>query len=106
MGSYLHIRGVSKTFGEGKNAYRALGRIDLDIGHGEFISIIGHSGCGKSTLLNMIAGLERPTEGALVLAGEEIKGPGPDRGMVFQHHGLLPWLTVWGNVYQAVDAVF
>lgn len=106
MDGYLRIQGVTKTFDVGRGRYQALGRIDLDIQHGEFISIIGHSGCGKSTLLNLISGLDRPTEGTLALAGAAITGPGPDRGMVFQHHGLLPWLTVRENVFEAVDAVF
>ncbi len=70
------------------------------------MSLIGHSGCGKSTLLNIIGGLERPSSGTVTLNGEPITEPGPDRGMVFQHHALLPWLSVRDNVYQAVDAVF
>lgn len=80
--------------------------IDLTVRKGEFVSLIGHSGCGKSTLLNLIAGLLEPTTGTLICAGREIDGPGPDRGMVFQNHSLLPWLTCSGNVYLAVEKVF
>ncbi|HEX2172859.1 MAG TPA: ABC transporter ATP-binding protein [Dehalococcoidia bacterium] len=106
MEPYLRIQDVSKTFQTGGASYAALAGVSLDIAWGEFVSLIGHSGCGKSTLLNLIAGLTRPTAGALTLAGEPIARPGPDRGLVFQHHALLPWLTVYGNVYEAVDAVF
>ena len=99
---YLEIRNVGKAFAK----YTALAGVNLSIGHGEFVSLIGHSGCGKSTLLNMIAGLTKPTSGSVELGGKLISGPGPDRGMVFQGHALLPWLSVYENVYQAVDSVF
>jgi nitrate/nitrite transport system ATP-binding protein len=65
------------------------------------VSLIGHSGCGKSTLLNLVAGLLAPTEGVLLCAGREIAGPGPERGVVFQNHSLLPWLTCFDNVHLA-----
>ncbi|MBV8032012.1 MAG: ABC transporter ATP-binding protein, partial [Betaproteobacteria bacterium] len=84
----------------------ALRGIDLTVRKGEFVSLIGHSGCGKSTLLNLVAGLLKPTEGTVLLAGKHIDGPGPDRGMVFQNHSLLPWLTCFENVYLAVERVF
>ncbi len=99
---YLRIMDVGKSFG----GYAALAGVNLSVRKGEFVSLIGHSGCGKSTLLNMIAGLSRPTEGSIELDGARVFGPGRDRGMVFQHHGLLPWLSVYANVYEAVDAVF
>jgi nitrate/nitrite transport system ATP-binding protein len=89
-----------------KGPFTALEGIDLAIDQGEFVSLIGHSGCGKSTLLNLVAGLTRPTSGAMILAGREIAGPGPDRGVVFQNHSLLPWLTCFDNVYLAVERVF
>ena len=73
---------------------------------GEFVTLIGHSGCGKSTLLNLVAGLLAPTTGVLLCAGREIAGPGPERGVVFQNHSLLPWLTCFDNVYLAVERVF
>ena len=103
---YLELRGVRMEFHSGKKRYVALENIDLDIGAGEFVSLIGHSGCGKSTLLNIVAGLLAPTAGTLILAGREIAGPGPDRGVVFQNHSLLPWLSCFENVYLAVERVF
>src|SRR4051812_17783626 len=104
---YLSIRNVTKTFNEGKkDAYQALDTINLEIEQGEFVALIGHSGCGKSTLLNMIGGLDTPSTGTLTLGDKPITGPGADRGMVFQHHSLLPWLSVFDNVYEAVAAVY
>ena len=99
---YLELRGVVKSF----KGYTALDGVDLTMHRGEFVSLIGHSGCGKSTLLNLVAGLTGPTEGTVTLDGQSITKPGADRGMVFQHHSLLPWLTVYGNVSEVVDAVF
>ena len=99
---YLEIEGVGKSFGR----YAALEGVNLSIQRGEFVSLIGHSGCGKSTLLNLIASLSKPTAGTLTLEGDPITKPGADRGMVFQHHSLLPWLSVYDNVYEAVDSVF
>jgi nitrate/nitrite transport system ATP-binding protein len=104
--TYLSLQSVSRIFGSGRNEYHALDNISLEIEHGEFICLIGHSGCGKSTLLNMISGLDSPTSGNVSLEGRPIQGPAAERGMVFQHHGLLPWLSVFDNVYEAVTAVF
>ena len=101
-GRYLAIEGVEIAFKETK----ILDGIDLTVQKGEFVTLIGHSGCGKSTLLNLVAGLLRPTEGAMLLAGKHIEGPGPDRGVVFQNHSLLPWLTCFDNVHLAVERVF
>lgn len=106
MDAYLEIRDVSKTFQSGRSPYPAISGISLEIQRGEFVSLIGHSGCGKSTLLSLIAGLMQPTTGTVALEGRPITRPGPDRGLVFQHHGLLPWLSVYSNVYEVVDAVF
>ena len=102
MDKYLSVEGVGMSFG----ASPILSGIDLAIRKGEFITLIGHSGCGKSTLLNLVAGLFKPTVGAILLAGKHIDGPGPDRGVVFQNHSLLPWLTCFENVYLAVERVF
>ena len=99
---YLELRDVTVAF---KN-YTAVAGVNLSIRKGEFVSLIGHSGCGKSTLLNLVAGLARPTSGRVALNGRQITGPGADRGVVFQQHALLPWLSVYQNVYTAVDAVF
>jgi nitrate/nitrite transport system ATP-binding protein len=103
---YLRIENVGMTFDTRKGSFCALDRIDLNIRKGEFVSLIGHSGCGKSTLLNLVAGLLMPSDGGILLAEREIGGPGPDRGVVFQNHSLLPWLTCFGNVYLAVERVF
>ncbi|MEP0800225.1 nitrate ABC transporter ATP-binding protein [Funiculus sociatus] len=86
--------------------YVALRNVDLKIKQGEFISLIGHSGCGKSTLLNMVAGLDKPTRGGVILEGKQITSPGPDRMVVFQNYSLLPWLSVRENISLAVDEVF
>ncbi|MEY2618481.1 MAG: hypothetical protein RL522_1483 [Pseudomonadota bacterium] len=103
---YIQIQGVGQTFRTARGPFVALRDIDLSVAKGEFVALIGHSGCGKSTLLNLIAGLTRPTQGALICANREIAGPGPDRGVVFQNHSLLPWLTCFENVHLAVERVF
>lgn len=103
---FIEIQGVEQTFKTAKGVFPALRQIDLQIAKGEFVALIGHSGCGKSTLLNLIAGLTTPTAGALICANKEIKGPGPERAVVFQNHSLLPWLTCEGNVHLAVERVF
>ncbi|MCK8788314.1 ATP-binding cassette domain-containing protein, partial [Roseomonas sp. NAR14] len=74
----------------------------FDVMPGEFVCLIGHSGCGKTTMLNILAGLDRATGGAVIVAGREIDGPGLDRAVVFQSHALLPWMTVLGNIAFAV----
>jgi nitrate/nitrite transport system ATP-binding protein len=104
--SYLSIEQLDKSFVRGNLASQVLKNINLRIDKGEFISIIGHSGCGKSTVLNIVAGLLDPSLGVVILDGKEVSGPGPDRGMVFQNHSLLPWLTVFENVEVAVNKVF
>jgi nitrate/nitrite transport system ATP-binding protein len=103
---YLTIEKVGMTFETRKGPFVALRDIDLEIARGDFVTLIGHSGCGKSTLLNLVAGLLQPSEGYLFLSGRQIAGPGPDRGVVFQHHSLLPWLTCFDNVHLAVERVF
>ncbi len=104
---YLELIKVGKTFRTGgKPPAEILAGVDLHIAKGEFVAIIGHSGCGKSTMLSMMAGLEDVTAGSICLREHEITGPGPERAVVFQHHSLLPWRTVLGNVMLAVDAVF
>lgn len=92
----LKTEGLSKTF---KNAAEpALSDINLEISDGEFICIVGPSGCGKSTLLNLMAGLETPTSGKIILDDKEVKGPGADRVVMFQEPALYPWLNVMENV--------
>ena len=106
MENFLQIESVGMSFDTKKGEFVALTGVNLAVCRGEFVSLIGHSGCGKSTLLNLVAGLLVPTDGGMILAGREIDGPGPDRGMVFQNHSLLPWLSCFDNVYLAVDRVF
>ena len=76
--------------------------ISFDIQRNEFICVIGHSGCGKSTILNILAGLEKASEGVVIMSGKEVTGPGLDRGVVFQGHALLPWLSVRDNIAFAI----
>ena len=106
MDAYLKIENAGMTFDTRKGPFVALRDIELEIAKGEFVTLIGHSGCGKSTLLNLITGLYTPTSGYLFLSGRQIDGPGPDRGVVFQNHSLLPWLTCFENVHLAVERVF
>ncbi len=97
----LAIRGVSRSFaatGAGKAPTLALQSTDFDVAENDFVTILGPSGCGKSTLLRIVAGLDRPTHGEVLLDGRRIDGPGADRGMVFQSYTLFPWLTVRENV--------
>ncbi|UOO81915.1 ABC transporter ATP-binding protein [Uruburuella testudinis] len=96
----MEVDGLAKRYRAGQpNVFQD---IRFDIGRNEFICVIGHSGCGKSTILNILAGLETASEGAVVMNGKEVAGPGLDRGVVFQSHALLPWLTVRDNIAFAV----
>jgi NitT/TauT family transport system ATP-binding protein len=94
----LEVRNLSKLYTAEGKTMEALKQINLDIKENEFICFIGPSGCGKTTLLRIIAGLEEPTSGGIYLNGDLIKGPGPERGMVFQEYSLFPWRTVLDNV--------
>jgi nitrate/nitrite transport system ATP-binding protein len=102
--SYLKIENMEIAFNTPKGKFVAVRDINLEVTKGEIVSIIGHSGCGKSTILNAISGMTFPTKGTVSIDGKIIKGPGPDRGIVFQNYSLLPWLTVYENIFQAVDA--
>jgi len=106
MEKFVSIEHVNMAFNTKLGSFMALKDINLAIAEGEFVALIGHSGCGKSTLLNLVAGLLPPTSGVQICAGREIAGPGPDRGVVFQNHSLLPWLTCFENVHLAVERVF
>lgn len=104
--NYLILENIEKRFPiPGKEDYVAVTDINLTIKKNEIVSIIGHSGCGKSTLLNVISQLEPQTKGNVILENKEIKGPGPDRAVVFQNHSLLPWLSVYKNIEIAVKKV-
>ena len=98
MAKIIQIRDVGKVFGNRKDQVVALNQVNLNIDEGEFTVIIGPSGCGKSTLLYLLAGFESPSEGKILLDGQPIDKPGPDRGFVFQDYALFPWKTVLGNV--------
>lgn len=104
--AFLEIDNVTKSYinPEGKESV-ILDGVSLNVGENEYISVIGHSGCGKSTLLKIVAGLEKATTGSVRLDGKEIRKPGAERMMVFQHYGLLPWLTVRENIRLAIDEV-
>jgi bicarbonate transport system ATP-binding protein len=103
--SFVSIEGVSKVYPTPTGPYTVLENVNLNVNQGEFICVIGHSGCGKSTLLNMVSGFATPTDGLVTVGGKRIKEPGPDRMVVFQNYALLPWLSVFDNVYLAVDTV-
>jgi nitrate/nitrite transport system ATP-binding protein len=116
-GVQLSLRNVSKTFpgkqgwvnklrGKTSADFTALEDISLDIKHNTFVTIIGPSGCGKSTLLDIIAGLSSASTGEVLMHGQPITSPGPDRGMVFQNYALMPWMTVEGNIRFAVQTVY
>jgi ABC-type nitrate/sulfonate/bicarbonate transport system ATPase subunit len=98
MTAILSLRGVSRTFASARGDTLALQATDLDVAENDFVTILGPSGCGKSTMLRIVAGLDRPTTGDVLLDGRRIDGPGADRGMVFQSYTLFPWLDVLDNV--------
>jgi nitrate ABC transporter ATP-binding subunit len=97
----LEISLVSKSFRTRRGVQHVLRGVDLKIERGEFVTFIGHSGCGKSTLLSVVGGLVEPDLGVVLVDGTPIDGPGPDRAMVFQHYSLLPWMSVYDNVWEA-----
>ena len=103
---YLEIHQLGKSFDTPLGPSRVVAGFDLTLREGEFVSVIGHSGCGKSTVLSMIAGLARSSEGTMILAGKELVGAGPDRGVVFQAPCLLAWLSALCNVRLGVDQVY
>lgn len=103
--SICEIKGLCKSYGSGANATHVLDNINLKIDEGEFVAIVGFSGSGKTTLISSIAGLVKPDAGEILFRGQKIDGPGPERGVVFQSYSLMPWLTVYGNIALAVNAV-
>src|SRR5262249_56270047 len=106
MSDYLEITDLTKVYPTPTGPAVIVKDFNLRIRKGEFVCLIGHSGCGKSTVLSMLAGLNDISGGAIVLAGKELVGPGPDRGIVFQSPCLLPWMTAFENVMLGVDQVF
>ena len=104
VGSNLELRSVSHRFDFEGAPLPVLDRIHLRVERGEFIALLGPSGCGKSTLLRLVAGLEPPSEGELVVEGKPILGPNPSRVVVFQDPTLFPWRNVWDNVALGLEA--
>ncbi len=106
MSAHLELFNLTKVYPSKKGPQTIVRDFNLQIPKGEFVSIIGHSGCGKSTVLMMVAGLVPLTSGGIILAGRELSGPGPDRGIVFQSPSLLPWMTARENVMLGINQVF
>ena len=102
----VQLEGLSRRFphAKGKGAFSVYEDLNLHINKGEFVCIIGHSGCGKSTVMNTLAGLDKPTDGVVLIDNKEISGPSLEQGVVFQNYSLLPWLTTLGNVLFGVRA--
>jgi nitrate/nitrite transport system ATP-binding protein len=105
MSGFLEIWQLAKSYPSPKGDAVIVRDFTLSVGEGEFVCLIGHSGCGKSTVLSMVAGLSEKSGGGMILAGREIDGPGPDRGVVFQSPCLYPWMTALENVLLGVEEV-
>ena len=102
----LRIANITKTFKNNNGEkIQAISNINLDINENEFVCIVGESGCGKTTTLRLISGFDVPTEGKIVLEGNEINGPGPERGVVFQEYTLFPWRNVLENVIFGLEII-
>lgn len=104
--AFLELKNVRKGFGAKGSRAEVLREVNLSIEKGEFVAIVGYSGAGKTTLISLIAGLLRADSGSITLNDLDIVAPGPDRGVVFQNYSLLPWLSVYENIFLAVDQVF
>lgn len=104
--AFLTLNNISKSYRSDRNKTEVLTDINLEISEGEFVAIVGFSGTGKTTLISTIAGLIKPDSGEILLNGAPVKGPSSDRGVVFQTYSLMPWLTVYGNIAMAVEAVY
>jgi len=98
MTAQIQCRGLDVAFGGGEHRVVALQGIDLDLTAGEFVCLLGPSGCGKSTLMNAVAGFQMPSAGSILVEGNKVTGPGPDRAMVFQEYALFPWMSVERNI--------
>jgi nitrate/nitrite transport system ATP-binding protein len=105
MTGFISIEGIAKRFpAPGGGDTTVFENLWLSMARGEFVCVIGHSGCGKTTVLNILAGLDAPSTGAVIVDGQAIEGPSLDRAVIFQSHALLPWRTVLGNVAYAVSS--
>ena len=102
----VELSNVKKGYGKGRARTDVLAGVDLAIEEGEFVAVVGYSGSGKTTLVSLVAGLIEPDGGVIRVLGEQVKGPGRDRGVVFQNYSLLPWLSAFENVLLAVEQVF
>ena len=104
--AFIELNDVNFGFGPISNRYEVFENANLHVEENEFVAIIGFSGAGKSTLISLLAGLQKPDTGTVMMAGKEIEEPGPDKGIMFQNYSLLPWLSVSGNIELAVKQVF
>ena len=96
--SKIEVQNLTVDYTEKNNRFTALKDVTFSVESGEFVSIIGSSGCGKSTLLSILEGINSPTQGSILIDGKPIRGTGTDRGVVFQHYSLFPWMTARKNV--------
>ncbi|MEA2953069.1 MAG: nitrate/nitrite transport system ATP-binding protein, partial [Alphaproteobacteria bacterium] len=101
---FISIEGIAKRYPAPGGSTTIFENLWLAINRGEFTCVIGHSGCGKTTVLNILAGLDAPSEGVVIVDGQGIEGPSLDRAVIFQGHSLLPWRTVMGNVAYAASS--
>lgn len=99
----ITLDNVSMRYGKNGSTFTALSGVSLDIPEGDFTALIGPSGCGKSTIIDMICGLKAPTEGVVLIDGEPVSRPGPDRGAIFQDYSLFPWMTAFENICFAIE---
>jgi len=108
MEEFLKVKGLKKVFpiNNDKDFLTVFRNINFEIKKGEFVSIIGHSGCGKSTVLNSLAGLDSPSSGEISILGNPVLGPSLERGVIFQNHSLLPWLSALRNITMAISCKF
>jgi len=104
--AYLELKNVQKSYGQGIGSQSVLQDINLEIEEGEFVAIVGFSGSGKTTLVNLISGLQEPSSGEILFKGNPVSGTSHERGVIFQNYSLLPWLTVYQNVWIAVKESF
>ena len=102
----IRVQGLARRFPEpgGRSEMTVFENVWFDVAEGEFICMIGHSGCGKSTILNILAGLDRPSDGAIIVNGQHVQGPSLDRAVIFQSHALMPWMSALSNVELAVSS--
>ncbi len=106
MPGFISVQGLARRFPEpqGKGALTVFEDVWFDVPEGEFVCMIGHSGCGKSTILNILAGLDEPSEGHIIVNGQHILGPSLDRAVIFQGHALMPWMSALSNIELAVSS--